>query len=169
MGATPSGPQWSGDMLDEPEMVAAFAAQLRQALSSQADYVARIRRDAEAMWQANPPAGYSNFEAWWRHRWVSSPFGEIQALLEKAATLTFQLEGRYRRGRHEIPAARQAAAQARQEAAALRGAAPRRLTSGGQPYPAQRVQPRQPGQAPPLNRTDRGFLDLLGDRGERSA
>lgn len=160
MRATPPGPEWSGDMLDRPEIVAAFAAQLRQALAAQADYVARIRRDAEAMWKANPPDGFGSFEAWWRHRQLTSPFAEIQAHIEKAATLTFALEARYRRGRHEIPAARQAAAQAKQAQAPA-------LPRGG---PVGRpAEPRQPGQAPPLDRTGRNFLDLLGDRGERSA
>lgn len=157
----PSGPEWSGDMLDRPEIVAAFAVQLRQALTAQAEYVARIRRDAEAMWQANPPEGYSSFETWWRHRWVTGPFGEIQEHIEAAATLTFRLEARYRRGRHEIPAARQAAAQAKQAQAPA-------LPRGG---PVGRpAESRQPGQAPPLNRpgrADRNFLDMLGE--ERSA
>ncbi|MFI0487531.1 hypothetical protein [Actinomadura sp. 9N215] len=112
-------PQWSGEMLDSPEMVEAFTTQLRKLLGSHADYVARIRRDAEAMWDANPPAGYSSFEAWWRKRWVKSPLAEIQEHLEKAATLTFQLEARYRRGRHEIPAAKQAARQAKGKAPEL--------------------------------------------------
>lgn len=102
-------PQWSGEMLDEPELVAAFAAQLRGVLASHADYVARIRRDAEAMWDANPPAGYSTFESWWRSRWVKGPLAKIQEHLDEASKLTFKLEARYRRGRHEIPAARQAA------------------------------------------------------------
>jgi hypothetical protein len=150
-----SSPEWSGDMLDHPEMVEAFAAQLRRVLSDQAEYVARIRRDAEAMWKANPPEGYSSFEAWWRHRRVSSPFAEIQAHIEQAATLTFRLEARYRRGRHEIPAARQAAAQARQAPALPRGQAAAR----------QPRQPRQPRQAPPL---DGDFMDLIrGERGDR--
>ena len=97
-------------MLDRPEMTEAFAGQLRQVLNAQAEYVAKIRRDAEAMWKANRPEGYSSFEAWWRHRWVTSPFAAIQDHIEQAAKLTFQLEARYRQGRHEIPAARQAAA-----------------------------------------------------------
>ncbi|RJL20194.1 hypothetical protein D5H75_39800 [Bailinhaonella thermotolerans] len=112
-------------MLDRPEMVAAWTAQLRRVLSEQAEYVAKIRRDAEAMWRANPPEGYTSFEAWWRHKWVSAPFGEIQEHLERAAELTFRAEARYRRGRHEIPAARQQAKQARQ-APAL----PRRTDAG---------------------------------------
>ncbi|MFD8533863.1 hypothetical protein ACFV0L_41290 [Streptosporangium canum] len=144
-------------MLDRPEMMEAFAGQLRRALTDYADHVARIRRDAEAMWQANPPEGYGSFEAWWRHRWVASPFGEIQDLLEKAATLTFRLEARYRRGRHEIPATRQAAKQAKQAPALPGGAG---TDAAGRPAP-----PRQPSQAPPLNGGD--FLGLI--RGERSA
>ncbi|MFI7630300.1 hypothetical protein [Microbispora rosea] len=113
--------EWSGELLDSPEMMAAFSAQLRRALSEHAEWLARIRRDAEAMWRANPPEGYGSFEAWWRHRQVTGPFAEIQAHLEKAATLTFALEARHRRNRHEIPAARQAAEQARQAPALTRG------------------------------------------------
>ncbi|RVX39126.1 hypothetical protein EDD27_1469 [Nonomuraea polychroma] len=136
-----TGPEWSGDMLDRPEMVEAFAAQLRRALAAHADYVAHIRRDAEAMWAENPPPEYSTFEAWWRHGKVTKPFAEIQEHLEKAAKLTFRLEARYRKNRHVIPEKRQAAAQAKQEAAALsRGQAPGRL-SDGQPYPKPRTTP----------------------------
>ncbi|GAA4600363.1 hypothetical protein GCM10023194_81470 [Planotetraspora phitsanulokensis] len=153
MSTTSSSGQdhWSGDMLDRPELVEAFTAQLRQVLSAQADYVARIRRDAEAMWKANRPEGYSTFEAWWRHRWVTSPFGEIQAHIEKAATLTFELEARYRRGRHEIPAAREAAAQARQVPAI--------------PGPQRTAQPKSAPRAadPP----SRDFIDLIRDDGRK--
>ncbi|MFI6296683.1 hypothetical protein ACIBEJ_34195 [Nonomuraea sp. NPDC050790] len=152
MGATGPRAEWSGDMLDRPEMVAAFAAQLRRVLSAQAEYVARIRRDAEAMWKANPPDGYSSFEAWWRHRWVAGPFGEIEAHIQKAATLTFKLEARHRRGRHEIPAARQAAADAK-NAPALTGAEP-----GRRPAPPR---PERPQQA------DDTFMDMI--RRDRSA
>lgn len=136
--------EWSGDMLDRPEMVAAFATQLRRVLSDQAEYVARIRRDAEAMWRANPPKGYSSFEAWWRHQWVKGPFGEIQKHLEDAAALTFKLEARHRRHRHEIPAERQAATQSK-------GIAPGPAHGG--PGTGQ-VNSRPPAEGG-------GFLDLL--------
>ncbi|MGV9535041.1 hypothetical protein ACWEU6_21980 [Streptosporangium sandarakinum] len=161
--SSPGQQPWSGDMLDSPEMVGAFAAQLRRVLSDHAEYVARIRRDAEAMWEANPPQGYGSFEAWWRHRWVTSPFGEIQELLQRAAALTFQLEARYRRGRHEIPAARQAAAQARQQGPALtRGPA-----TGGRPT---RPRPAEPSTSAPPGEGEENFLDLLrGDRKRRPA
>jgi len=145
-------------MLDRPEMMEAFAGQLRRVLSEQAEYVARIRRDAEAMWAANPPEGYSSFEAWWRHRWLAGPFAEIQEHIQKAATLTFQLEARYRRGRHEIPAARQAAAQAKQQAIP-RGVdhVPRRQVAG-------------PGEAREQAPQDGDFMDLIrGDRRRRPA
>ncbi|MFI6512150.1 hypothetical protein ACIBCT_31495 [Streptosporangium sp. NPDC050855] len=155
MSRTSSGPEWSGDMLDRPEMMEAFASQLRRALSDQAEFVARIRRDAEAMWKANPPAGYSTFETWWRHRWVTGPFGEIQELLEKAATRTFQLEARYRRGRHEIPAARQAAAQAKQAPELARGI--------GFAARADQVRSVRPRAVSP----DGSFMDMI--RGERPA
>jgi hypothetical protein len=115
--------------------VEAFATQLRRVLSDQAEWLAKIRRDAEAMWRANPPTGYGTFEAWWRHLRTTGPFAEIQEHLEKAAVLTFQLEARYRRNRHEIPAARQAVAQAKQAPALTpgRGSAARQPRSEGQP------------------------------------
>ncbi|MET8145681.1 hypothetical protein ABZU32_35720 [Sphaerisporangium sp. NPDC005288] len=146
-----SGPEWSGDMLDRPEMVEAFATQLRRLLSEQAEYVARIRRDAEAMWRANPPEGYGSFEAWWAHRRVASPFAEIQQHIEKAARLTFALEARYRRRRHEIPAARQAAAQARQAPALPRGQA-----AAGRPG-----QPRPRRSRPAPAAAEDGFMDMI--------
>lgn len=116
MSRTSSGPEWSGDMLTKPEMVEAFATQLRGVLKNQAAFVADVRQEAEAMWKANRPEGYSSFEAWWRHRWVVGPFREIQELLEEAGAKTFELEARYRKGRHEIPAARQAAALEKKQA-----------------------------------------------------
>lgn len=161
MSTPPPGPQWSGDMLDHPEMVEAFATQLRRVLAEQAEFVARIRRDAEAMWRANPPQGYGSFEAWWRHRWVAGPFADIQDHIEAAAKLTFHLEARYRRGRHEIPAARLAAAQAKQQAqqaALTRGASP-----AGRPAP--RAEPRAPAPAP---QGGGDFMDLV-QRRDRSA
>jgi hypothetical protein len=155
MRRTTSAVAWSGDMLDRPEMVAAFAGQLRQVLSDQAAYVARIRRDAEAMWKENPPDGYSSFEAWWRHSRVTSPFAEIQEHLEAAAKLTFRLEARYRRHRHEIPQTRQAAAQAKAAAALPSGTA----------EPAGPPAARQPESAPPL---DGNFMEMIR-RNQRSA
>ncbi|WP_433250437.1 hypothetical protein ACQPYK_04155 [Streptosporangium sp. CA-135522] len=152
MSRTSSGPEWSGDMLDRPEMVDAFTSQLRRSLSDQAEWLSRIRRDAEAMWKANPPEGYSSFEAWWRHRRIAGPFGEIQELLEKAATLTFQLEARYRRGRHEIPAARQADAQAKQAPELARGTDFADRARSARPRPVS---------------SDGSFMDMI--RGERSA
>lgn len=160
MSTPPPGPQWSGDMLDQPEMVEAFATQLRRVLAEQAEFVARIRRDAEAMWRANPPQGYGSFEAWWRHRWVAGPFADIQDHIEAAAKLTFHLEARYRRGRHEIPAARLAAAQAKQQAALTRGVSP-----AGRPAP--RAEPRAPAPAPAPQDTD--FMGLIRERRDRPA
>lgn len=154
-------PQWSGDMLNRPEVVAAFAAQLRKSIGSYAEFVAAVRRDAEAMWAANPPEGYSSFEGWWRARWVRGPLRDIQEHLEKAAAATHALEARYRRGRHEIPAARQAAAAAKNQPAL--GQASRRMQDG-------------PGQAPPRSfgkgegGAEQGggdFMNLV--KGERSA
>ncbi|WP_188188079.1 hypothetical protein [Nonomuraea sp. SYSU D8015] len=143
-------------MLDRPEVVQAFAAQLRRALSEYADFVAHMRRDAEAMWAENPPSEYGSFEAWWRHWRVTAPFAEIQEHLEAAARLTFRLEARYRRNRHEIPAKRQAAAQDKQQA----------LAPG--PDPAKRpAQPRRAGARPASAKSDREFLDLI--REERPA
>ncbi|MGP4030215.1 hypothetical protein [Actinomadura sp. 3N407] len=164
-------PQWSGEMLDRPEMVEAFSTQLRRVLASHVDYVARIRRDAEAMWDANPPEGYSTFEAWWRARWVKGPLAEIQEHLEAAAALTFKLEARYRKGRHEIPTARQTARQAKGKAPELdpgpgpgsgrfgdrtRSAA----TGAAAPAPAQ-PQTQAQSQAQSQAQGGGGFMDMV--------
>ncbi|MFK0113967.1 hypothetical protein [Streptomyces sp. NPDC091217] len=146
---TPS-PQWSGDMLDRPEMVSAFAKQLRGVLKAQAEYVASIRKDAEAMWKENPPEGYSTFEAWWRHRWVTSPFGQIQEHLEAATALTHQLEARYRRGRHEIPEAKKQAALEKKQARETPA-----VTAGGAPVPPK------PREAPTAGSAGGDFLELV--------
>ncbi|MGI5493906.1 hypothetical protein [Microtetraspora malaysiensis] len=146
-----TGSEWSGDMLDRPEMVEAFATQLRRVLSDQAEWLARIRRDAEAMWKANPPAEYGSFEAWWRHQRTAGPFGEIQRHIEAASRLTFALEARHRRNRHEIPAARQAAAEARQAPALPRNAA-------GQPRSVAREAAAQPRE---------DFLTLISNPADR--
>ncbi|MFJ1709208.1 hypothetical protein [Kitasatospora sp. NPDC088346] len=161
MTETTSAPGWAGDMLDRPEMVQAFSAQLRQMLNDQAEWVGRIRRDAEAMWKANPPEGFSSFETWWRHRQTTSPFAEIQRHIEQAAQLTFDLEARYRRNRHELPAAREAAALEKKrakEAAALGTAAP-----GPRPVAA----PARPAAVPTPGRVSAGggFLDLVHGTG----
>ncbi|MEU0023529.1 hypothetical protein ABZ173_38530 [Streptomyces rochei] len=157
MSRTSSGPEWSGDMLTKPEMVEAFSTQLRGVLKSQAQFVADVRQEAEAMWKANRPDGYSSFEAWWRHRWVVGPFREIQEHLEEAAKLTFDLEARYRKGRHEIPAARQAAALEKKQAKQ----APQ-VTAGGTAVPPKPVEPPTAGAGAP-----RDFLELVNR--ERSA
>ncbi|MDT9686402.1 hypothetical protein RND61_30670 [Streptomyces sp. TRM76323] len=156
MSRTSSGPEWSGDMLTKPEMVEAFSTQLRGVLKSQAAFVAEVRQEAEAMWKANRPEGYSSFEAWWRHRWVVGPFREIQEHLEEAAKLTFDLEARYRKGRHEIPAARQAAALEKKQAKQ----APQ-ISGGSAAVPPKPVEPPTAGSAP------RDFLELVNR--ERSA
>ncbi|MEU1731370.1 hypothetical protein [Streptosporangium sp. NPDC020145] len=155
--------EWRGEMLATPEMMEAFARQLRKSLADQAEWLARIRRDAEAMWAANPPKGYGSFEAWWRQKWVAGPFGKIQEHIEAAGALTFALEARYRQGRHEIPAARQAAAEAKQaqQQALTRGAAPAAR------QPAPRAEPRAPAPASsPSEPTD--FMGLI-QRRDRSA
>lgn len=148
--------EWSGEMLDRPEMVAAFSGQLRRVISEYAEYVSRIRRDAEAMWRANPPEGYSSFEAWWRHRWACHPLRSIQRHLEAAAKETFALEARYRRARHEIPERR---AQQRAGRPAIgRGPAPRQVRPGrGEPPPLPRSKPRS-GEV--------SFLDLVQGEGQ---
>jgi hypothetical protein len=137
--------EWSGDMLDRPEMVKAFAAQLRRVLSDQAAFVAAIRRDAEAMWKANPPSEYGSFEAWFRHWKTTSPFAKIQEHIESAAKLTFELEARYRRNHHDIPEARRSAVEAKQQ----------------QAIPT--AEPEQPVQPPARRRTkaDEDFLAML--------
>lgn len=147
-----SAPQeWSGDKLNRPDMMQAFTDQLRRHLSESVAYVAYMRRDAEAMWKANPPEGYGSFEAWWRHLRVAGPFEAIQGHLEEAAKLTFKLEARYRRNRHEIPAARQEAAEAKQQAAAL----PR----AGVPPERPAVRASQPRAAPVQQDDD--FMGLI--------
>jgi hypothetical protein len=151
-----SSGQWTGDMLDRPEMVEAFSGQLRASLAEYVDYVARIRRDAEAMWAANPPEGYGTFEAWWRHHRVTGPFAKLQEHLEEAVKLTFQLAAQHRKQRHELPAARKA----KQEAAALaREAAPRRPIGGGQPYPTPKTRP--------ASRDGGDFLELIRNPDDR--
>ncbi|MER7126716.1 hypothetical protein [Micrococcus luteus] len=160
--STPSSPQWSGEMLDRPEMVEAWAAQLRRALTEYVDYVSRIRRDAEAMWKANPPEGYGSFEAWWRHYKVTAPFAKIQHHLEEAVKLTFEAAAQHRRQRHDLPATRQAAAQARQQQALTRGT----TNTASRPAPPRAAEPRAP--AAPQGSGD--FMDLIrSDRRNRSA
>ena len=157
MTSSTSGPGWSGDMLDRPEMVQAFAAQLRRKVSEYADFVAHVRRDAEAMWAENPPPEYGSFEAWWRHSQVTKPFAEIQKHLEAAATLTFRLEARYRKHRHEVPERKAAAAEMKQQHAAL-GRGGEQVSAPGPP-------------APPKSATAAGdvdFMDILRREG-RSA
>jgi hypothetical protein len=161
MSKSSSGPGWSGDMLDRPEMVEAWSAQLRASLGEYVDYVARIRRDAEAMWKANPPDEYGSFEAWWRHHKVTAPFAKLQEHLEEAVKLTFEVAAQHRRQRHEVPAARKAAVEARQEAAELnRGSRAARRLSGGQPYPPRR---------PPAPAAEGGNFMQVMDSHERSA
>jgi hypothetical protein len=150
MSRTSSGPEWSGDMLTKPEMVEAFATQLRGVLKHQAAFVEDVRQEAEAMWKANRPEGYSSFEAWWRHRWVVGPFREIQDLLEEASAKTFELEARYRKGRHEIPAARQAAALEKKNARQAPAVAAGRGTV-----------PPKPVEAPTAAPAGGPFLDLV--------
>ncbi|MFB8044165.1 hypothetical protein ACFC8F_23125 [Streptomyces hydrogenans] len=158
MSRTSSGPEWSGDMLTAPELVEAFSTQLRGVLKAQASFVAEVRQEAEAMWKANRPEGYGSFEAWWRHRWVCGPLREIQDHLETASKLTFELEARYRKGRHELPAARQAAALAKKDA--------KQLTATG-----QAAAPPRPSAPPkPVAQTSAGGRDFLGlVQEERSA
>ncbi|MEV4180153.1 hypothetical protein AB0J28_01740 [Streptosporangium canum] len=165
MSASPSpGPQWSGDMLDRPEMVEAWSTQLRTSLAEYVDYVSRIRRDAEAMWAANPPKDYGSFEAWWRHHKVAAPFAKLQEHLEEAVKLTFQVAAQHRRQRHELPAARQAAALARQQA--QQAALTRGASTVSRPAQPRVAEPRAP--APPPQSKD--FMDLVrGERRDRSA
>lgn len=146
-------PSWTGDMLDDPVRVAAFSGQLRQTVNYYAEWVAGIRRDAEAMWRANPPEGYGSFERWYRERWVRGPLREIQEHLEAAAAATHALEARHRRGRHEIPERRlqdKAAKQARKQ---LPAATARRTPA----RPAARAP--LPAERPPVD-----FMDAIKER-----
>lgn len=140
---------WTGDMLDRPEAVEAFSTQLRRSIAEWAEFVARVRRDAEAMWAANPPAEYGSFEAWWRNHKVTAPFRAIQRHLEEAAKETFRLEAQHRRQRHELPAERRAAMEAKQQRQLDAG---RPSTSGTTSY----VRPAEREQDEPAS-----FVDLL--------
>lgn len=151
MGKSSAQPEWSGDRLDSPEMMKAFTGQLRQVLSDQAAWLDRIQRDAVAMWVENPPPEYGPMEARRRHRSLVAAFAKIQKDLEAAAKGTFRLEARYRRNRHEVPAARRAALEERQQAAALprNGVPPQRPAMQGR---TQRAQPV---------RDDEDFMGLI--------
>ncbi|MFI0453715.1 hypothetical protein [Actinomadura sp. 6N118] len=161
------GPQWAGEMLDRPEMVDAFARQFRQSLAYYVEYFARIRRDAEAMWDANPVEGFNTFEAWWRARWVKAPWADIQEHLEAAVADTFKLEARYRKGRHELPERKQASRQAK--ALPQGGGRGPALGSGqfGYRTPEQQARQAHPGSGPaPDQGADEGggFLDMIRGR-----
>lgn len=141
--------RWNGDMLDRPEMVAAFSSQLRTLLREYAELLGNVGRDAEAMWAENPPPEYGRLEAWWRHLATRRPLRRMQRDLEDAIRQTYALEARYRRNYHQIPKER-ARSQA-QRPAVERGPAPRPM--------------RRADQAPPLpTGQDTGevsFLDLV--------
>lgn len=158
-------PQWSGELLHSPEMVEAFATQLRGLLGEHADYVARIRRDAEAMWAANPPEGYSSFEGWYRERWVRSPLAKIQRHLEEAAAETFRLEARFRKGRHELPAVRQAKREAKAAAKSPQVTAPQAQAELGSGQFGRRSTGPSAAPAPASGE----FIDLVKRNGARSA
>lgn len=160
---TTNEPQWSGEMLDRPDKVSLFAAQMRSMIGYYADLVARVRRDAEAMWAANPPEGYNTFEAWYRERWVKGPLADIQEHLEEAVKATFELEARYRKGRHEMPEARKAkrAAKAARKATPQVTARPQQQELGGGGF-GRRTAP-----APPAASTR--FIDVVKHSDSRSA
>ncbi|NAS22503.1 hypothetical protein GT755_12500 [Herbidospora sp. NEAU-GS84] len=152
--------KWSGDMLKSPEAVATLTAQIRRALTEYADYIAGIRREAEAMWEANPPEEYGSAEAGWRHRRTVAAFRDIQGFMEDAARATFQLEARYRRNYHEVPARRRAAKEARVS---------RRLALPQSPAQPARSSSSRPSARPAARpAADESFLDLIQKKG-RSA
>lgn len=150
--------EWEGEMLDRPEMVSAFAGQLRRILREYAEFVRRIRVDAEALWKENPPEGCSSFEAWWRHLWLCHPMRSIQHHLEAAAKETFALEARYQKARRDIPAKRQA-----KRAGASYGAVTGRVVTGRTtPPPVTRRD-----EPPPIANPDGpSFLDIIRGGGE---
>src|SRR5690606_39494890 len=49
----PMSDTWRGEMLRSPELVEAFAGQLRRVLDDLERLVAHVRRDAEPMWHEN--------------------------------------------------------------------------------------------------------------------
>src|SRR5690606_10425664 len=55
----PMSDTWRGEMLRSPELVEAFAGQLRRVLDDLERLVDHVRRDAEPMWRENMPAEYS--------------------------------------------------------------------------------------------------------------
>src|SRR5690606_34672610 len=99
----PMSDTWRGEMLRSPELVEAFAGQLRRVLDDLERLVAHVRRDAEPMWHENMPPEYSAIEAALKCRKLTKPLREIQRHLDAAIQQTFALEARYRRIMHEIP------------------------------------------------------------------
>lgn len=158
-----SAPAWSGELLNSSKAVEIYTKFLRDAINELAVQVAEMRRGAEAMWKANPPEGYNTYQAWWRHLWVTSPFADIQEHLEKAAERTFTLETRYRKGRHEIPDAKLAAARAKLAAAVAGGKSSPQLGSGN--YGSSPVERRRSQAGGETAGRGSGFMNLVdGDR-----
>ena len=158
-----ASPGWSGELLASPKAMETYTKYLRDAINELAVNVAEMRRGAEAMWRANPPEGYNTFEVWWRHIWVTSPFAELQKHLEEAAALTFKLEARYRKGRHEVPDAKLAAARAKLAAAAVGGGKSSPQLGGGK-YGSRPVEQRRSQAGGPAAGQNSGFMNLVNDR-----
>lgn len=161
--------EWSGDMLKQPEVVEAFTTQVRHAVNDILIPLSNVRREAEAMWRANPPDGYNSVEAWWHNSRLTSRFAALQEALEKAAALTFELEHDYRERRHERPAAKEAVKSAKtaQRGQPLPGRTPSGRLHQGDGQAAHRPPSRshRPGQTPPGERT---FISLLNDEERRN-
>lgn len=156
-----SGPRWTGEMLDSPEKMDAYTAQLRAHLAHYVTSVADVYRDADAMWKANPPAEYGACAAWWNHRQVTGPFAAILKHLEEAMRLTFKVEAEYRRRFHETPEAMRREAAAKRQQAAIAGGPPPALGSGN--YGGRN---QQPAQRPPGGQPAPGasFMDLVQEQ-----
>jgi len=151
---------WRGEMLRSPELVEAFAGQLRRVLDDVERLVAHVRRDAEPMWRENMPAEYSAIEAALKCRKLTKPLREIQHHLDAAIEQTFALEARYRRIMHEIP----------QQRAQERTAGHNRLDRGPQHQPITPGRPRPAQDAPDEQQGGEvSFLDLVRQQRRGSA
>ncbi|WP_289009553.1 hypothetical protein [uncultured Thermomonospora sp.] len=152
---------WRGEMLRSPELVEAFAGQLRRVLDDVERLVAHVRRDAEPMWRENMPAEYSAIEAALKRRKLTKPLREIQRHLDAAIEQTFALDARYRRIMHEIPQERRTG---RME---LERGTQRRPITPGRPRPVQRASDTPEHQQPEA--TEVSFLDLVRQQKRGSA
>src|SRR5690606_1054109 len=156
----PMSDTWRGEMLRSPELVEAFAGQLRRVLDDVERLVAHVRRDAEPMWREDMPAEDRAIEAALKCRKMTKPLRQIQHHLDAAIEQTFALEARYRRIMHEIP----------QQRAQERTAGHNRLDRGPQHQPITPGRPRPAQDAPDEQQGGEvSFLDLVRQQRRGSA